>query len=179
MMLCNTEQQLCEDLLTIFFSCKYTLQLTEWKLIEGLKAWTYTLSKGVDCESGWWWVQRSTEPSSVFLLMWNSSSWCFLLLLSLVSFLVQLHLLDARGISNKALTLVAKTAEPQKSPGWKRPQNIIWSSLSWEGEPGWNYRCVQSHLETSSSVACLHPWEVVRVTNSFHYKKVIICMPVE
>lgn len=175
MMLCNTEQQLCEDLFNYFFSCKHTLQLTEWKLIEGLKAWTYTL----DCESGRWWVQRSTEPSSVFFQMWSSSSWCFLLLLSLASFLVQVHLLGAKGISNKALTLVARTAEPRKRSGWKRPQNIIWSSLSWEGEPGWNYRCVQSRFETSSSVACLHPWEVVRVTDSFHYKKVTTCMPVE
>lgn len=116
----------------------------------------------VDHVSRWWWVQRSTEPSSASFQMSSSSSCCFFLLLSLGSFLVWLHLLHAKSVSNKALTFVTKTAEPQKSSGWKWPQNIIWPSLSWEGEPGWNYLslCPITQirgLKISSRVVLLHP----------------------
>lgn len=55
---------------------------------------------------------RSTEPSSVSFQMSSSSACFFPLLLPLVSFLVRLHLLDAKSISNKALTPVAKIREP-------------------------------------------------------------------
>lgn len=80
------------------------------KIIEGLKARTCTLSKG-----GGPCAKMMMGPK------FHRAQLCFLSDVKqfklLGSFLVWLHLLYAKSVSNKALTLVAKTEEPQKSSG--------------------------------------------------------------